>query len=98
MILLGCLKRKREEKFYCQSTIFISRSGINLKVWMERALVGYTKLGITLGPRFKTTVNGGTRWVTFADLDDPIHNILLKVQKLNPRLIPMAISVHDELV
>ena len=30
------------------------------------------------------------------DLDDAFHDVLIKVQKLNPQLIPMSVSVQDE--
>ena len=96
MILSGRFKRETEEKFYCQPMAFKSKSGIDLKIWSERVIISYKNLGIKSGPMFRNIVNGKVKRASCSDLDHDLHNILLKVQKENTRLLPMSVSVEDE--
>ena len=87
MILSGRFKQETGEKFFCQHMAMTSKSGINLRLWTERVIINYEKLGVNSGPIFRVLVNGKVKRASCGDLDIKLHDILQRVQNAFPRLI-----------
>ena len=75
---------------------FKSKSGIDLKIWLERVIQTYQQLQVVNGPLFRVSIKGKTKRCSTGDLDILFHKILCRVQKLYPRLIPESVNVEDD--
>jgi len=97
LVLAGRFKRQVGPKVYIQPLTPVSKSGIKLQLWMERAISVYQALGVSKGPLYRVaTKKGKIRRATISDLDVLLHNVLRRVQARRPDLIPETVKVEDE--
>jgi hypothetical protein len=57
--MVGCFKTKTGEKVFYQPLAVVTKSGIEIEVWIKRTIDAYAKLGITSGPFFWVNKKGG---------------------------------------
>ena len=96
VILSGRFKKETGIKFFCQPMPFQSKSGMGVKIWLERMLATYDRIEIKSGPVFRITTKGKSKRASSGDLDILFHAIVSRVQKSNPRLIPVSVNVEEE--
>ena len=88
LMMAGRFKGDHTEKLFCQPLANVSKTGIGIKIWFERALQVMDAVGIRAGPMFREGSGKHYRKATIADLDKDFHWILLRVQRKHPSLIP----------
>jgi hypothetical protein len=93
LMLAGRFKRETGEKLFCQPLAATTKSGIDIRRWFHRALVTMERLGTTEGPLF---LNSKRKRASTADLDIRFHDILERVQKRWPSVVPDSVRVAEE--
>jgi hypothetical protein len=94
LMLAGRFKRETGEKLFCQPLATVTKSGVDIRLWMFRTMSGLEKFGVTTGPMFRT--GSGSKRASTADLDIRLHAVATRVQKRWPNLIPDDIEVTDQ--
>ena len=98
LALVGRFKQTNgARKVYVHPLADRTSSGIEIRLWTERAIQAYHDLGIKSGPMFRTiSKQGKVRRSTVSDLDSLYHDILRRVQYRFPEVIPPDRKVEDE--
>ena len=77
LVLAGRFKRQTGERVYAQPMAFHSRSGLQYKKWLDRAIAVWDSLGVTIGPLFLVHAPGKTpRQAKMGDVDALFHDVL----------------------
>jgi len=99
LVLKGRFKQTVGEKLYFQPLAVKSNSGVEYKLWLQRAIGVYQLLGVTSGPLFRTVVKrtSKVKRVTIADLDTLFHDVMKRVQVRHPNLLPKTVNVEEEM-
>lgn len=84
-------------RVFVQHLAVETSSGVEVKLWMGRAIEEYHLRGVTAGPMFRTvTAKGKIKRATVSDLDMLFHDILKRVQISRPDLISPDEKVEEE--
>jgi hypothetical protein len=94
LMLAGRFKRETGEKLFCQPLAAVTKSGVDIRLWLFRAISELEKFGIKTGPMF--WAGSGSKQASTADSDIRLHPILKQVQKRWPNLIPDDVEVTDQ--
>jgi hypothetical protein len=98
LMLAGRFKREIGEKLFCQPLALVSKSGLQIRLWMFRLIEAYGNVGIVNGPVFRKAgkTPGTIRRAQVGDLDPMFHAILKRVQLRWPSVIPDSVNVEGE--
>jgi hypothetical protein len=90
--LLGRFKGVIGRKRHQLPLVPLTRSGINIRLWLSRLLQCYDTRNITGGPLFRATPNASVAART-KDLDVLFHRYLAMVQEQFPALIAVEVDI-----
>jgi len=97
LVLVGRFKQTVGEKLFFQPLAQVTRSGIRVKLWVNRVLFMYRKSGVESGPMFRAiSKKGVVRRASVGDMDLLLHDILRQVQVRRPDVLPPDVVVEDE--
>jgi hypothetical protein len=103
--MAGRFKRQVGEKVYVQPLALESVSGLQYRLWMQKALQEHGKAGTFNVPMFRveekqkrgTRLGGrGYRGAKVGDLDTVLRPLLLRVQEKHPETIGDDLNVEEE--
>lgn len=92
LMLTGRFKQVIGEKLFCQPLAHVTKGGMEIAKWFERALTSYVVIGICTGPLFRTSK--GKR-ATIGDLDLKFRGLLREVQTNYPNLIGDDVDLNN---
>lgn len=97
LVLKGRFKRMLGEKLYFQPLAVRSKSGLQYRLWLQRALALYERQGVSTGPLFRTVdKKGKVKRSSIGDLDTLLHDVLRRVQARHPEILPKTVNVKEE--
>jgi hypothetical protein len=98
LVLAGRFKNFLGERLYFQPLCERSASGIEVKLWMGRAVKVYEQLGVVSGPLYRvvTPTTNKVKRATISDLDILFHDVLKRVQIRYPNVINPSVNVEDD--
>lgn len=98
LMLAGRFKGETGDKVFCQPLAPKSKSGVDILLWFSRTLCLLEQQEVVAGPLFRAPVKKSdmTRKASIGDIDPLFHEILRKVQKRYPSLIPDEVDVEGE--
>ena len=91
--LLGRIKGETGEKYHLMPLCHTSRSGLQPRLWIGRAIESLEKRGITRGPLFRS-VNGNP--IRFGEMEPKFIERLEEVQAARPDILSDQINVEEE--
>jgi hypothetical protein len=94
LMLAGRFKREMGEKWFCQPLATVTKSGVDIRLWLFRGMSELEKFGIKTGPMFRAGL--GSKRASTSDLNIRLHSILKRVQQRWPNLIPDDVEVTDQ--
>ena len=96
--MIGRFKRTVGEKLYIQPLAVRSKSGLEYRLWMERMLEEYGKIGVGSGPVFRRPrkcQNAKVERARVGDINSLLHPALARVQARLPNLIEESAKVEE---
>ena len=83
-------------RIYIHPLADTTSSGIEVRLWLERAIRCWNANGVTSGPLFRVTKgNGKVSRASVGDLDVLFHDLWKRVQHRYPQLIPDTTKVEE---
>ena len=93
LVLTGTFKRKVGLKFFTQPLAPITKSGINIAKWFERALYICEKDGMSKGPLFMNATK--KRRASISEMDGLLCPLLKEIQRKFPNIISHDTDVGE---
>ena len=92
--LYGKFKGETQDSFHFLFSVNVTKSGIPVKLWMERVIKIQEKLGRTDGPA--VCGKDGVRMLS-RQLDTSFHDVLLEIWETQPSLFPQKIKTEEDI-
>ena len=97
LVLAGQFKKQTGEKVYTQPMALESQSGFRYRLWLRQAVASWDDLSVDKGPLFqRTTARGLCTRAKMGDLNPLFHDVLRRLQAINPGILPDSVDVEEE--